>query len=102
MVGFLSLMTAIGGVVGFFIFIVGSSSANGAPQEAAAASMGMAAALIPYVLLRVAQLSAKSEADASLLKAIKELKTGAPSEPSAAAAPTGLGSSSPLPQRPPA
>ena len=40
--------------------ILAISAANGAPQEASAASMACAFAVVPYVLLRTAQICAET------------------------------------------
>ncbi len=42
------IMSLVGAVVGFG----GMAAANGAPQEAAAAGMGLACAVIPYCIAR--------------------------------------------------
>ncbi len=49
---FLWITTAIFSVLGGLTVIVGISAANGAPQEAAAAAMGIAFAVIPYCLAK--------------------------------------------------
>lgn len=69
MAAFLTVLTVIGSLAGGFIFIAGSVAANGAPQEASAAAMGMAAALIPYVLLRCAHMGAQRAWQAEMLAA---------------------------------
>lgn len=46
------LMVIIGSVVGGFVFITGFLTANGAPQQAAAASAGVAFVVIPYCAAR--------------------------------------------------
>lgn len=48
--------TIFGSYVGMFIAFVGVIGANGAPQQAAAAAVGIACAVIPYCMAR-----AKSE-----------------------------------------
>ncbi len=50
----------IGSILGALVFIFGSMSAEGAPQEAVAAAAGVALAIIPYVFAR-----AMSEINAS-------------------------------------
>lgn len=49
---FLWIITAVSSVLGALTAIVGISAANGAPQEAAAAAMGVAFAVIPYCLAK--------------------------------------------------
>ena len=56
---FLWSFTVFGSYVGMFIAFVGVIGANGAPQQAAAAAVGVACAVIPYCLAR-----AKSEIEA--------------------------------------
>lgn len=51
---FLWILTAIGSVLGGLVALIGVTAANGAPQEAAAAAMGIAFAVIPYCLARAA------------------------------------------------
>jgi hypothetical protein len=48
------VLTIIGCIVGGFIAVAGILGANGAPQEAAAAAVGVACAVIPYCLARAA------------------------------------------------
>jgi ammonia channel protein AmtB len=51
------IMSLVGAVIGF----TGISAANGAPQEAAAAAMGLACAVIPYCAARaLSELRSKS------------------------------------------
>jgi hypothetical protein len=45
-------LTILGSLLGAFIAVTGVMNANGAPQEAAAAAMGVACAVIPYCLAR--------------------------------------------------
>ena len=52
MIKFLWILTMIGSVLGCLIVIFGVSGAYGAPQEAAAAAIGIAFAVIPYCLAR--------------------------------------------------
>ena len=54
------LLTALGSIIGAFVVLVGVAGANGAPQEAAAAAIGISFAVIPYCLARAsAELGAK-------------------------------------------
>ncbi len=46
------VITAICAVLGALITVIGISAANGAPQEAAAAAVGVAFTVIPYCLAR--------------------------------------------------
>lgn len=52
MKSFLWTLTVLGCVVGGFVALVGVGGATGAPQEAAAAAIGVACAVIPYCLAR--------------------------------------------------
>jgi len=51
---FLWVLTAIGSVLGGLVVLIGVTAAKGAPQEAAAAAIGIAFAVIPYCLARAA------------------------------------------------
>lgn len=54
MTRFLWVLTAIGSVLGALVALIGIMGAKGAPQEAAAAAIGIAFAVIPYCLARAA------------------------------------------------
>ena len=49
---FLWIVTAIGSLLGALVVVGGVAAAKGAPQEAAAAAIGLALAVIPYCLAR--------------------------------------------------
>jgi hypothetical protein len=49
---FLWFLTGAGSVIGFLILVIGTISANGAPQECAAASIAVACGVLPYCLAR--------------------------------------------------
>ena len=49
---FLWMLTILGSALGGAVAIIGVSASRGAPQEAAAAAMGIAFAVIPYCLAR--------------------------------------------------
>ena len=49
---FLWILVIIGSILGGLIAFIGVTAAKGAPQEAAAAAMGIAFAVIPYCLAR--------------------------------------------------
>ena len=51
---FLWVLTMIGSVLGGLVVLCGVIGANGAPQDAAAAAVGIAMAAIPYCLARAA------------------------------------------------
>lgn len=54
------VLAIFGALFGGLILLVGVSGASGAPQEAAAAAIAAAMAVIPYVLARAAsELSSK-------------------------------------------
>jgi hypothetical protein len=46
------ILAIVGSVLGALVAVFGASVANGAPQEAAAAALGTALAVIPYCLAR--------------------------------------------------
>ncbi len=52
MVNMFWLITIMGALFGGAILAVGFASANGAPQQAAAAALGIGCAVIPYCLAR--------------------------------------------------
>ncbi len=54
------VLTIIGSVIGGLIVCAGVLGASGAPQEAAAAAMGVAFAVIPYCLARAVSEIGKS------------------------------------------
>ncbi len=54
------LVTIIGSIVGGMVVYVGVGAAKGAPQEAAAAAVGLAMAVIPYCLARAVSEIGKS------------------------------------------
>ena len=49
---FLWILVIIGSILGGLAFFIGLSAANSAPQEAAAAAIAVAFAVIPYCLAR--------------------------------------------------
>lgn len=54
-------VTMLMSVVGAFVAYTGIAGANGAPQEAAAAAMGLAIAVIPYCFSRaISEMNSKS------------------------------------------
>ena len=60
---FLWVLVIIGSMLGGAAFMIGVPSAEGAPQEAAAAAIGIAFAVIPYCLARaVSEMGKLSEA----------------------------------------
>lgn len=76
MISLLQLLTVGGALAGALVFFVGMSGARGAPQEAAAAAAAVALAVIPYVLLRCAQLAdAKRERDKSTERLMDALRS---------------------------
>ena len=52
---FLWILTAAGAVLGTLVWLLGVVSAKGAPQEAAAAAIGIALGVLPYVFTRAVQ-----------------------------------------------
>lgn len=73
MVPLFTVLTFLGSLVGGVVFVAGWASANGAPQEAAAAAGGVALAVIPYVLLRCAQIEAQRAHEKRMLEAMERL-----------------------------
>lgn len=51
---FLWSLTTAGSIIGAFILFIGLFTAKGAPQEASAAAIAIAFAVIPYCLARAA------------------------------------------------
>ena len=51
----MELVTVICSVIGFGILVLGIGGANGAPQEASAAAMAAALAIIPYTITATLQ-----------------------------------------------
>jgi Flp pilus assembly protein TadB len=72
-VGLFLILTFIGAALGALTTIFGVANAHGAPQEAAAAAIGIAMALIPYVLLRCAQIEAQRAHEKKLLEALEQV-----------------------------
>jgi sugar phosphate permease len=61
------ILTILGSALGALTALVGVMTAKGAPQEAAAAAVGLAFAVIPYCLARaVGELSAIKPKDDEL------------------------------------
>ena len=59
---FFWVITILCSLIGALVAFVGVSAAHGAPQEAAAAAMGMAFAVIPYCLARaVSEVSSSNK-----------------------------------------
>ena len=54
MTKFLWGLTLIGSILGGIVVLLGVLGANGAPQEAAAAAIGVSLAVVPYCLARAA------------------------------------------------
>jgi hypothetical protein len=52
---FLWVITMLGSALGGLIGLAGVITANGAPQQAAAAAIGVGCAVIPYCFARAAQ-----------------------------------------------
>ena len=52
MIKLLWILTIVGSILGAFAAIIGITAATGAPQEASAAAIGVALAVIPYCLAR--------------------------------------------------
>lgn len=61
MVRLLYAVTILCAVLGFVALIGGQVAANGAPQQAVVAAVGVGLAVIPYVIARSVQLSSDSK-----------------------------------------
>lgn len=70
MVQFFYFLTAISSGLGAAVLVLGFSTAKGAPQEAAAAALAIAMAVIPYVFTRCVQISVDRAQQLAALKAI--------------------------------
>ena len=62
---FLYGLTIFGSIVGGFILVIGVAVSDGAPQEAAAATIAVAVVVLPYCLARsaheISSISARAE-----------------------------------------
>jgi len=105
MVQFCYVVTLISTCFGLLVLIFGFSGAQSAPQEAAAAALAIALAVIPYVFSRCVQINsdrARSIKDAAaLLEAVRSSRSDTALTGTPWVAPVGIGSGSPAPQRPP-
>ena len=68
MVGFFVIVTFISSCLGGIVLVLSFASANGAPQEAAGAALAMALAVIPYVIMRCAQIAEDRKSQAALTR----------------------------------
>jgi hypothetical protein len=84
MVPFLYVVTLLSATIGGLVVLLGVGGAHGAPQEAAAAAIGLALAVIPYVFTRSVQISRDRTEQLDQLKRIASLLEGARSSGSAA------------------
>lgn len=57
------ILTIIGALLGAVVLVIGVAGASGAPQEAAAAAIAVALAVIPYCLARAAEALSKPKDD---------------------------------------
>lgn len=65
-------LTIIGSVLGGLVSVVGVLAATGAPQEAAAAAIGVACAVIPYCLARAVSEISDSSTSAAIVATMAE------------------------------
>lgn len=72
MKSFLWALTICGSVLGGIISVAGVLAANGAPQEAAAAAIGVACAVIPYCLARAVSHISDTPISAALVATMAE------------------------------
>lgn len=75
MVPLFLILTFIGALLGTLTAVFGVASANGAPQEAAAAGIALCFALIPYIFLRCAQIEAQRAHEKRVLDALERIAT---------------------------
>ena len=74
---FLRFMTCLGAFVAGGVFVFGLATANGAPQQAAAAAIAVGIAVIPYVGMRAFDASRSEQIE--VMKRVEEaLKTHTP------------------------
>ena len=64
---FVAIMT----VIGLFVFIGGAMAANGAPQQAASAGMGIACGALPYILYKLKYCSEALENQKKIIKLLE-------------------------------
>lgn len=64
---FMGVLSILGSIAGGVVLLFGFIGAQSAPQEAAAAALAIALAVIPYVLFRAIQLS-KHSADTQAMR----------------------------------
>lgn len=72
MKAFLWALAVCGSILGGIVSVAGVLAAKGAPQEAAAAAIGVACAVIPYCLARAVSEISHSTIPASLVATIAE------------------------------
>lgn len=68
MVQALYIITLISSAIGGLVMFFGLAGAKSAPQEAAAAAMGIGLAVVPYVFARCVQIVADRKEQAELAK----------------------------------
>jgi hypothetical protein len=73
---FLSALTLLGVFAGIFISYQGITMANGAPQEAAAAAVGLVCAVLPYILLKISYCGHILKNQREIIKLLEELQEG--------------------------
>lgn len=98
MKSFLWTLTVIGSVLGGLVALVGVWGATGAPQEAAAAAIGVACAVIPYCLARA--VSEINDSTSTLVVSIAEnlvaIRKNTSQAPSNESKTTTVGSNEPI------
>ena len=66
------VITIIGTVLGLLVVIGGVAGANGAPQEAAAAAIGIAMGVLPYILYKLGYCEKALENQRKIIKLLEK------------------------------
>lgn len=70
---FMGILSIIGSILGAIVLALGFTGAKSAPQEASAAALAIALALIPYVFFRVLQLTKQSADSKAMREALEAI-----------------------------
>lgn len=68
---FFGFLAVLGSIVGALVLITGVAAAKGAPQEAAAAAIAIAMAVLPYVAFRVFQTISQDKKRAAFYESVQ-------------------------------
>ena len=77
MVGFMVIVTFLSACLGGIALLLSMLGAKSAPQEAAGAAMAVALAVIPYVIMRCAQIAEARKSQATLARIAELLEAQA-------------------------